>query len=97
MDADALPREMYVTYLERRKIELQKLQKAVAEGRVEDFKVVGHQLKGNAPSYGFDDLAVIAKKLELVSAENLKTVGVSLLEEYAGWIQTTEVQLNSKK
>lgn len=95
MDADALPPEMYITYLERRKVELDKLLKAVDEGRCEDFAVVGHQLKGNAPSYGFDDLAEIAKKLEKVNKDNLQTDGSSLLKDYAEWIKTTEAKLKS--
>ena len=95
MEIDALPPEMYITYLERRKVELQRLKQAASEGRIEDFAVVGHQLKGNAPSYGFEDLAVIARKLEKVTKDNLNTEGSALLDEYQQWINTTEAKLNS--
>lgn len=94
MDFDVLPPEMYVTYLERRKVELAKLRQAAAEGRTEDFKVVGHQLKGNAPSYGFEDLAAIARKLELVTTETLNTEGAALLNEYEQWLNSTQAKLN---
>ena len=94
MDFDILPPEMYITYLERRKVELAKLRQAAAEGRTDDFKVVGHQLKGNAPSYGFEDLAVIARKLELVTADTLNTDGEALLKEYEQWLKNTQAKLN---
>ncbi len=95
MNFDLLPPEMYVTYLERRTAELARLKQAAAEGRIEDFKVVGHQLKGNAPSYGFEDLAVIARKLELVTPETLNTEGQSLLNDYELWLKTTQQKINS--
>ena len=92
MNFDALPREMYVTYLERRKAELERLRQAASEGRVDDFKVVGHQLKGNAPSYGFEDLAVIAKELEKVTPENLNTHGNQLLNQYEQWLTAAQAK-----
>lgn len=95
MDFDTLPQEMYVTYLERRKVELERLKQAAAEGRIEDFKVVGHQLKGNAPSYGFEDLAVIARKLELVTVETVSTDGQSLLKDYEQWLTNTQAKLHA--
>ena len=93
MDFDILPPEMYITYLERRKAELAKLRQAAAEGRTEDFKVVGHQLKGNAPSYGFEDLAEIARKLEFVTAENLNTEGLALLNKYEQCLTSSQSKL----
>ena len=95
MDFDILPPEMYVTYLERRKVELARLKEAATQGRIEDFKTVGHQLKGNAPSYGFEDLAVIARKLEQVTTDNIKTEGIALLKEYEQWLTTTQAKLNN--
>lgn len=92
---DLLPKEMYETYLQRRSAELKRLEQAITEGKVEDFKVVGHQLKGNAPSYGFEDLAEIAKNLEKINAENLKTEGPNLLNEYRNWLAATQSKFHN--
>ena len=59
-----LPPELYRNYHQRRKADLERLKNAMVENDAEPFKALGHQLKGNAPTYGYDDLATIGIEME---------------------------------
>jgi HPt (histidine-containing phosphotransfer) domain-containing protein len=80
------PPEFYANYYQRRKLDLETLRNALNEKRIEDFKRIGHQIKGNAPSFGFDDLAEIAKKMETVTDRDLNSVGSDVVEKFKKWI-----------
>ena len=59
-----IPDSLKQQYIERRKVDLQKLEAALKQS---DFSVVirvGHQLKGNAVTFGFDELEMIGVALE---------------------------------
>jgi len=86
-----LPHEMYVTYLVRRKSDLAELEKALAAANFEPFKRLGHQMKGNASSFGFNDLATLAEKLEKLGAKDAHTAE-KLLGEFKSWIITKEAE-----
>ncbi len=88
-----LPHEMYVTYLVRRKSDLAELEKALATSNFEPFKRLGHQMKGNASSFGFNDLAVLAEKLETVSIKDNSLAAEKLLGEFKTWIIKKEAEL----
>lgn len=85
-----LPESAYRNYLERRKVDLSRLQKAFQEGTVEDFKVIGHQLKGNAASFRYEDLGHLGERLESVTTKTLASEGPGLLSEFAAWIHRTQ-------
>ena len=76
MTAMSVPVESKVKYLRRRAAELESLL-AMGEG-VELFelgKKVGHQVKGNAATFEFAELAESGKKLESAAlSENAKAV-----------------------
>lgn len=88
-----LPPELYQNYHKRRKADLERLRQAAQNNDVEPFNTLGHQLKGNAPTYGYDDLAELGKKMEALSAAELATKGPQLLSEMESWIKTTESRL----
>jgi HPt (histidine-containing phosphotransfer) domain-containing protein len=81
------PAEFYSQYIERRKSDLKILEQAFEENRIGDFKRIGHQLKGNAPSFGFDDLAELAKQMEKLNAEDLRTDGHEIIDHFKKWIE----------
>lgn len=59
-----IPYEIRLKYLERRKTDLQECKTALLKNDFDTFIRVGHQVKGNASTYGFDDLGTIAIHLE---------------------------------
>lgn len=89
-----LPPSMYVNYLARRKADHARLKEALASAQgLDDFKVVGHQIKGNATSFGFDDLVAIGEKMEKLNPAQLTSEGPRLLEDFWKWIVETEQRL----
>lgn len=88
-----LPHEMYVNYIIRRKSDLAELEKALASSNFEPFKRLGHQMKGNASSFGFNDLATLAEKLEQVSVKPGSLEAEKLLGEFKTWIIKKEAEL----
>ncbi|MBC7419692.1 MAG: Hpt domain-containing protein [Bdellovibrio sp.] len=80
-----IPEEAIIKYVERRKQDLADCRAAISKL---DFKVlerVGHQIKGNASTFGFDELSKIAIEMENQAlkkdVEKLKTA-LSRFESY---------------
>ena len=59
-----VPYEMKVVYIQRRKSDLIECNKALESGDFSFLEKVGHQVKGNAQSFGFDELSPIGIALE---------------------------------
>lgn len=59
-----IPPEAKAKYLQRRKKDLADCQTALETLDYEIFIRIGHQLKGNATTFGFDPLATIGVRLE---------------------------------
>lgn len=59
-----IPDEMKAKYIERRKQDYATCVDALVKNDFETFLRIGHQLKGNAASFGYDDLGIIAAELE---------------------------------
>lgn len=85
-----IPYEIRVKYLERRKNDLQDCKNALEKMDFETFIRVGHQVKGNASTYGFDDLGTIAIAIE----DSALKKDLSGLEE---GIKKLEIFLNQAK
>lgn len=65
MTADIdLPLEMRQKYLLRRSKDLEALRVSSTQRSLEEFIRIGHQLKGNAASFGYSDLEKIAIAME---------------------------------
>jgi HPt (histidine-containing phosphotransfer) domain-containing protein len=66
-----IPADAKAKYIERRKADLSVCRKALEEGNFKQLAHVGHQVKGNAGTFGFDQLSEIAAQLEdEATAEN---------------------------
>lgn len=59
-----IPEEARQKYLERRWQDLESCRKALSARDFECFATVGHQIKGNAATFGFDELTPIAINME---------------------------------
>lgn len=81
-----LPSEMIEKYVSRRELDLEQIKKNLIEGRVEDFNRIGHQLRGNARTFGFTNLDEISNQMEKLNLENLANLGPKIITELARWI-----------
>lgn len=59
-----IPQEFILKYIERRKTDLENCEQALQGKDFEALARVAHQIKGNAASFGFDDLGHIAIDME---------------------------------
>ena len=81
-----IPDEMRKKYIERREKDMADLQEALAGSNLEPFKRIGHQLKGNGATYGYDELGELGHPMEEAAGSNQMDLARACLEELAGWI-----------
>jgi len=81
-------------YLERRKKDLEALRKDLNSKVNTEFKRIGHQLKGNASTFGYMDLEKIAKDLELVGESIDWEHAKSLVDHFERWLIKETEQLS---
>ncbi|MBY0453067.1 MAG: Hpt domain-containing protein [Bdellovibrionaceae bacterium] len=78
-------------YVVRRKADYVTLSDALEKKSIQEFKHIGHQLAGNAESYGFPDLGKTGVKMEALNESDLMTEGIRLLSEFKNWLDTVVV------
>ena len=81
-----ISKEAISRYLTRRKENVITLEQSLSEKNVDAFKMIGHQLKGNARTFGFDDLEVIGVELEKISESHDWVRAQQVLMEFKKWI-----------
>lgn len=69
-DEIEIPEEIRARYISRRQKDIESLRAALNSRSLEEFKRVGHQLKGNAASFGYNDLEKVAIQLEAAGDSN---------------------------
>lgn len=84
-----IPQEVRQRYLERRKKDLLTLKSALQSKCYDDFKRIGHQLKGNAASFGYLDLEKLAIQLENVSLNGTDSLlAAQLVHQFEDWLKS---------
>lgn len=78
--------EMRQRYLERRKSDLRELVTALETKNTEIFKKIGHQLKGNAATFGYNDLEQIGRLLEQCGQLEDFDCARHAVEAFRSWI-----------
>ena len=81
-----VPAKLLGRYMERRKKDFELCQSGLAQKNFEDLARVGHQLKGNAHTFGFDDLSVIGKKMEAAAQEKDVSELENALRDFHYWL-----------
>lgn len=94
MDID-LPFEVIQTYLQRRSIDVETLQKSLSENNVKEFNRIGHQLVGNATSFGFDELVPLASQMEDLTVDKLSSEGRELVIRFNEWLHSAQKKISS--
>ncbi len=59
-----LPAETILRYIERRRTDLDVCRSALQTGDFSKVETIGHQLKGNAATFGFPDLGLVGADIE---------------------------------
>jgi HPt (histidine-containing phosphotransfer) domain-containing protein len=73
-------------YLGRRKLDLIALKNSLEIKDLSEFRRVGHQLKGNASTFGFLELEKIGIELEVAGESQDYAEANRLLEKFEAWI-----------
>ncbi len=82
-----VPEEMLNRYFDRRKRDLEECVKHLREGKLNFIEKVGHQLKGNAVTFGYPELSEIGKELEVAAQEgSLEELNV-VIEKFRDWVE----------
>lgn len=90
MDAEiVIPDEVRRMYVERRHKDYESLKTSLAVHKLDEFKRIGHQIKGNAASFGHMDLEKIAISLEAAAEKQDFTEAHRQLDLFEKWLQKT--------
>lgn len=81
----SIPQEIREKYLMRRQKDIEVLKASVASRELEEFKRIGHQLKGNAASFGYGDLEKIAIAMEAAAVSGDSFEAAKQLELFEKW------------
>lgn len=84
-----IPEEVRRKYLERRKTDFEDCQKAIKENNFEVLARVGHQIKGNASTFGFDDLSTIAIQMEEGALQKDSQKLTTVMKQFSDFLSRT--------
>ncbi len=81
-----VPDEMLSRYFERRKRDLEECVRHLREGKMSFIEKVGHQLKGNAVTFGYPELSTIGKELEIAAQEGKTDQVAVVIDKFRNWV-----------
>jgi HPt (histidine-containing phosphotransfer) domain-containing protein len=82
-----IPPEARAKYLERREKDLEGCQTAIANLDFPFIERVGHQIKGNASTFGYAPLASIGEQMEAQALEKNTTSLKQSIEAFAAYLK----------
>ena len=92
MDIDMIiPQEARQRYIERRKKDIESLRSALTTKTFDEFKRIGHQLKGNAASFGYAELERVAVQIEAAGQNEDALEASRQLDLFQQWFDRTTV------
>lgn len=81
-----VPGDIQGRYVERRKKDLENCRLSLERGNFMELEKVGHQLKGNGVTFGFDELSAIGRQMEKAAhTKNLPDLERAL-ELFSQWV-----------
>lgn len=82
-----IPPVMKSNYFTRRLKDHTDCLKAIEEKNFEPLERIGHQMKGNAQTFGFEDLAWIGDKLEIAALEKDWVRITTLVKKFGSYLE----------
>lgn len=83
-----IPEEVRQRYLDRRRRDIECLRSALDSGTFDEFKRIGHQLKGNAASFGYNELESLAVQMEAAAVREDLNEAARQLDLFENWLKT---------
>jgi HPt (histidine-containing phosphotransfer) domain-containing protein len=81
MDINDLIRAKLPAYLLKRQEDVPKLRSLLSQKKWEEIKMLGHQLKGNGPTFGFLEIGKIGNELEAAAQKQDEQLTSSLIDQ----------------
>ncbi len=82
-------------YFENRKVELISLKEFFYQKKWHEIQMIGHKLKGNAASYGFEKLTELGSFLEIAAKEHNHNQIQELISQIEIYLSCVELKLPS--
>jgi HPt (histidine-containing phosphotransfer) domain-containing protein len=82
-----VPQELHNRYLERRKKDLENCINSLKDENFNEIERVGHQLKGNAITFGHDELTEIGSKMERAAATANANELEEAIQNFSTWLK----------
>jgi HPt (histidine-containing phosphotransfer) domain-containing protein len=86
MNEFQIPLSLKEKYMERRRADIKICEQALLDKNFEFLSHHGHQIKGNAATYGFDKLGELGAQLEIHSKQENESEIKVILEQYKLYI-----------
>lgn len=84
---EPLPKDMQRRYLDRRTQDARECMNKLPLMDWDFFERLGHQLRGNAPAYGYSDLGLIAAKMEVYAKKRDYLRLQKALQDFMIWLK----------
>ncbi|MES2528407.1 MAG: Hpt domain-containing protein [Bdellovibrionota bacterium] len=81
-----VPEEMLNRYVERRRRDLEECVRHLRDGKLNFIEKVGHQLKGNADTFGYPELSEIGKELEVAAQKGSHDQILFVIDKFRDWV-----------
>jgi HPt (histidine-containing phosphotransfer) domain-containing protein len=92
-----IPKEVRLRYIERRQKDIETLRAALRTQALDEFERIGHQLKGNASSFGYSDLEKVAIQMELAGEKRDVAEASHQLALFEKWFEKASVESSSEQ
>lgn len=83
--------KMKVVYIQRRKSDFTECMKAIESGDFSFLEKVGHQVKGNAETFGFDELSPIGIALESAAKSKDLAMAKKIVKQFGDIIESIRI------
>jgi HPt (histidine-containing phosphotransfer) domain-containing protein len=83
-----IPDDLKIRYLERRRKDVVSFSEAIATGDFATLERMGHQIKGNALSFGFPELQDIGRDIEDLALKKNKSELEKQLVVFTDWVRS---------
>ncbi len=82
-----IPEQMRKKYIERRARDADKIASTLEAGNFAVLSQVGHQLKGNGATFGYEGLAELGRKMEEAAEKSSRLDADQCLFALKAWVQ----------
>lgn len=92
VEIDSFLEDLIPEYMVNRKEDIKTLKKLVTNKESKQIEQLSHKIAGNAGSYGFHEMGIIAKKIEEAAESNQIDTITSLVDDLHNHFKNIEVK-----